>query len=172
MASIHHTILKKAAKFGLSMSSASDGVKVLKGSSVVAFHENASKALEQAISTMSSMPTPTPTPTAEPTDDNVVVTGGIIKPKYRKEYKKSGGNCGDEVAVLLTAHIRVEKRGSRTLVDPNRLREVAVANGVWRKEYESLNVGQQRMNVSNRLRHMLKEGYGVQIGGIKVRPEE
>jgi hypothetical protein len=42
--------------------------------------------------------------------------------------------------------------------EPDRLRAFAEAHGAWREGYEKLNPGQQRMNVGNRLRAMLRAG--------------
>ena len=42
--------------------------------------------------------------------------------------------------------------------DPAKLKAFAVANGLWKPEYERLNVGMRRMAVGTRLRAMQKKG--------------
>jgi len=187
MVSIHHTVIKKAAKHGLTMISVGDRVEVRTDKDkVLAFHVNPSKALDTALDRLESdrlrvtdkdpkdrEPELKPTKAVEKNGEDtapVQLKGGIIKPQFRDRYKKNGGNCGDDLAAELTAATTV-KEGKKTRVDAAKLKAIAEANGVWRESYSSLNVGQQRMNVSNRLRNKLREGEKVKIGSRVLQDE-
>lgn len=94
-----------------------------------------------------------------------VIKGSIIKAKYKKEYKKLGGLCGDDVSCELTNATTVgadDKGNVKTCLKA--LREIAVLNGVWKESYGRLNPGQQRMTVGNCLRHKMERGDRIVIG--------
>lgn len=96
--------------------------------------------------------------------------GSIVPEKYRVLYG-AAQNCGDEMALELTAYVtlsRASKKNPDGGLDLIRLREVAAANGIsdalakW--EGRGLNGGLLRMNVSNVLRGMLRRGEQVSVG--------
>lgn len=93
-----------------------------------------------------------------------IIKGSIVKDKYKNKYKANGGSCGDEVAEELGEFVRIKVGGQlRTSVE--RLVQVAKDNAIWLERYASLNVGQLRMTVGNRLRIKYAEGATIVIGG-------
>lgn len=93
-------------------------------------------------------------------DDDAPASRSIVPMTYKSRYKAFGGNCGDRIAAELKAY----------LVDPDsdginivKLRRFADANGLWNPRYEDLNVGQQRMNVGNRLRAAVKRDPDLEV---------
>lgn len=111
-------------------------------------------------------PAPMPVPALVPEHAIEVkpISRSIIKSKYKDRYKKNGFSCGDDIANELGEYCKVIKN-SRLVVDLTKLREVAVKNEVWKDSYALLNVGQQRMNIGNRLRIRFQAGDVVDIGG-------
>ena len=90
-------------------------------------------------------------------------TGSIVPQKYREIYG-AAQNCGDEMALALTAYV-TDAEGD--LIREN-LREVAAANDIEDKlakwEYKGLNGGLLRMNTGNVLRGKLRRGEQVAVG--------
>lgn len=72
----------------------------------------------------------------------------VIRPDRKKEFKPS------DLSVQLTSAVTDDKGKT----DPAKLKAFAVANGLWKADYERLNVGMQRMNVGTRLHAMQKKG--------------
>lgn len=89
--------------------------------------------------------------------------GSIVPQKYREIYG-AAQNCGDEMALALTAYV-TDVEGELILEN---LREVAAANDIddrlakW--EYKGLNGGLLRMNTGNVLRGKLRRGEQVAVG--------
>lgn len=93
------------------------------------------------------------------------IKGNIIKKKYRDIYKKNGDySCGDDIACEMRAFIAEVKDGHMR-VNLDKLKEVAVTNGVWKDSYANLNPGQRRMTIGNCIRNKFKAGDPVDIGG-------
>ncbi|HEV7275221.1 MAG TPA: hypothetical protein VGN80_02940 [Devosiaceae bacterium] len=89
----------------------------------------------------------------DPGDDGLAVPGApparsVVSADYKREHKP------DDLGQRLSKAVA----GAGGKVDRNKLRAVAVANGVWNPAYENLNPGQARMNVGNRLRAKVKRG--------------
>lgn len=86
------------------------------------------------------------------------VSRSIVKKSYKLAYKPLKNTCGDEFARLMEQAVKVpvEEGSKHLVVDVERLVKLAKVNKVWRPEYSNLNVGQQRMNIGNRLRAMAK----------------
>lgn len=106
-------------------------------------------------------------------DKPKVIKGSIIKAKYKKEYKKLGGLCGDDMSCELTSATTIgadEKGNVKTCL--LKLREIATANGVWKDSYSKLNPGQQRMTIGNCLRHKMERGEKVTIGKVVMGGED
>lgn len=120
---------------------------------------NGTKALEQAVMAM----TVTEVPTLAPED----IAKSVVKAHYREKYKANGFNCGDIVADELKEYCN-KLRGSRLVVDLERLKEVALENGVWDERYAALNAGLARMTIGNRLRAKIEAGDRVLIGGVPI----
>lgn len=88
----------------------------------------------------------------------------VVKRKYKKAYRPFKQTCGDDLAHLVQQHVMVPVKvdgKSVRRVDVVRLRKFAKANDCWDERYASLNVGMQRMNIGNRLRHKVAGGYEV-----------
>lgn len=87
----------------------------------------------------------------------------IVPPQYRKLYQELGGNCGDFIAAELSA--TMEKGGVEAL---NSIKgENNINAGAW----SGLNNGQQRMNLSNRLRAAFLRGETITIQGKQYNIE-
>lgn len=96
--------------------------------------------------------------------------GSIVPEKYRIIYGASQ-NCGDAIALALTAFVTEPRRNPKNLdggLDRSKLRAVAEVNGIAGKladwEDRGLNGGLLRMNTSNVLRGMNRRGEQVTIG--------
>lgn len=98
------------------------------------------------------------------------IKGSIIKSKYKERYKKHGMSCGDDVADELKAYVTVTANG-RQQMDMAKLKKVAEINGVWKPSYGSLNNGQARMTVGNRLRARYEAGDPVDFDGPVLKKE-
>ena len=99
--------------------------------------------------------------------------GSVVPEKYRQLYG-AAQNCGDEIALALTAFVttaRASKKDADGGLDRARLRAVAGVNGIGDKlagwEDRELNGGLLRMNTSNVLRGMNRRGEAVKIGEIE-----
>lgn len=98
--------------------------------------------------------------------------GNIIGDDYRKKYGKAqtiGDTVSDALRKAVTGTTKSGKdgKGTKEFVDPKLLKSVGKANGVDTARWDHLNVGQQRMNLGNVLRAMVKRGEHVEIG-LKV----
>jgi len=85
-----------------------------------------------------------------------------IVPNHYKEKYGSAGNCGDELAAVLAEVSQVDGKASYS-----RLMDIAKQNGIDFSRWAHLNIGQQRMNLSNVLRGKLKRGEQVEVGDHK-----
>lgn len=99
--------------------------------------------------------------------------GSVVPRKYRQLYG-AAQNCGDEIALALTAFVtlpRANKKDTDGGLDRARLRAVAEVNGIGDKlagwEDRGLNGGLLRMNTSNVLRGMNRRGEAVKIGELE-----
>jgi hypothetical protein len=89
-------------------------------------------------------------------------TSSIIKAKYKDKYKPTDMTCGDDLATQIREHIvEYSTDGKTEVVNKTKLKKFAQANGCWDPRYENLNVGQQRMNIGNRLRAKVRKGHEV-----------
>lgn len=107
---------------------------------------------------------------AEDDEEEEREPGSIVPEKYRIIYG-SAQNCGDEIALALTAFVttgRTSKKNSDGGLDRAKLRGVAEENGIGDRlaqwEDNGLNGGLLRMNTSNVLRGMNRRGERVVIG--------
>jgi hypothetical protein len=80
--------------------------------------------------------------------------GSVISAEYRKQHQP------DELAQRLRSYVN----GDDGRIDPAKLRAVAEANDAWRDRYAALNPGMQFMNVSVRLRALVRNGGKVAWG--------
>ena len=84
----------------------------------------------------------------------------IVPTNYKADYAKNGGSCGDELATALAEL----SKGDDGKLDPERLADIASQNGIDLARWAHLNIGQQRMNLSNVLRGKIKKGVAVKVG--------
>lgn len=99
---------------------------------------------------------------------------GMMGYKYYERYRKNGGNCGDDLAVMLTSAVTFIDKGksgkaNRKVLDIATLHKVAKENGIDISGYSKLNNGAQRMDVSNKLRGRVRDGEKVTILGKVFR---
>lgn len=108
--------------------------------------------------------------------------GSIVPTKYRIRYG-APQNCGDEMAIALTAYVtlgRANKKNPDGGLDRDKLREVCRVNGIEarldRWIDNGLNGGLLRMNAANVLRGMMRRGEQVQVGSdfwnVAAKPVE
>lgn len=88
----------------------------------------------------------------------------IVPVRFKERYADTGDSCGDRVALALKHYTTGKNADGRPCCDVAKLQEVAKANGLDWAAYAKMNVGQQRMNIGNRLRGMLKNEQPVTIG--------
>lgn len=81
----------------------------------------------------------------------------IVKRKYRAMYRPHHNTNGDELAQLMREHLEYVDESDEIKIDAALLKRFAQANECWMPEYSKLNVGQQRMNVGNRLRAKVRK---------------
>jgi hypothetical protein len=109
---------------------------------------------------MAKTPRKTPTkktprkaaPKPQPTKP--AATGSVIKRSYQLEHQP------DDLAVRL----RKAVSGDEGAIDAAKLQEFAKANDCWRDRYATVNKGMSFMNVSNRLRALVRRGGKIQWG--------
>lgn len=93
-------------------------------------------------------------------EDEPKIGASIVPDAYKKKYGKLG-NCGDDMAGVLTAATTDEK--GKTV--PSKLVAVMSENGLDTSRWEKLNIGQRRMNLGNVLRSRIKRGEFVTVAG-------
>lgn len=82
----------------------------------------------------------------------------IVKAKYRAIYRPNRNTNGDDLAQQLRVYLEYEGEDGNMHIDADKLARFAKANDCWVESYASLaNVGQQRMNVGNRLRAKVRK---------------
>lgn len=108
----------------------------------------------------------------EPKTKKTIETGrsGVMVLTYHTAYMNQGGGNGDQLDVALREAIMsvAGPKGGKSVVIMENLEKIAKKHGVWNDRYESLNPGMARMNVSNRLRAMIRNGEAVVIDGKKI----
>lgn len=108
----------------------------------------------------------------EPKTKKTLETGrsGVMVLTYHTEYMNNGGGNGDQLDVALREAIMsvAGPKGGKSVVIMENLEKIAKKHGVWNERYESLNPGMARMNVSNRLRALVRNGTAVVIDGKKI----
>lgn len=188
MIRIHHNTAKRAAKFGITLTISENEVEASKDGHMLASSPQANKALDTAIAKLNGAAAPVEQPKAKarkaakkakkarrPSRDEELEDGededegdeedaskSIVKRKYKKMYRPNRNTCGDELSSLITSHVRTLKgEDGKLRVDPKKLVRFAKANDVWVPGYADLNVGQQRMNIGNRLRAKVEAGHDV-----------
>jgi hypothetical protein len=100
------------------------------------------------------------------------VKRSIVPAKFKDRYKAHGGTCGDDMALELKAATTTRNSDKREVLDIDALRAIAGANGIDFAKYETMNNGQKRMNVGNKLRGLLKAGKDVVVGTRVFKAED
>lgn len=100
--------------------------------------------------------------TVEATEQNPQKS--LVPVRFKAKYAATGDSCGDRVAAALKKATTTKNADGRDACDVAALKAIAEQNGIDFSAYAKLNVGQQRMNVGNRLRGMLKNEQAVTIG--------
>lgn len=94
--------------------------------------------------------------------------GGVVPNKYKEKYG-SDQNCGDDIALALTAHVKSQDEKGKSRVDFKALAKVQKDHSIDGSRYEHLNPGMQVMNTSNRLRGLYNKGGTIKIGGVTIK---
>lgn len=179
---IHHALLRKAKKHGLTMTEADDGkVDVFDDEdTLIAANKNPKTALDHAIELITKSAAKTaaaaarskPKGKAKPKakakgkarDKDAPASMVQVMSGYREKYRQFDDSCGDEVAELLRAHTGKTNKDGKSVLDVKALQTVAKTNGIDLKKYAHLNPGHQRMCIGNVLRGMITRGETVKIG--------
>jgi hypothetical protein len=95
---------------------------------------------------------------------------GVMVKSYHDIYSHNphGPGCGDRVDIEMRNAIMVPTAdGKGTMVDEAALRKIGEDAGLWREKWNGLNVGMRRMNLTNRIRGLLRNNpeAKVEIGG-------
>lgn len=174
---LHHATVKKAAKLGLEFVVGKDGEKinlVASNGKVVMVGTNAKDMLDAFVAKYDEKShSEDDSDDVEDQDEAgdeelelVLESRSIVKKKYKTQYKPFHATCGDSMSRQITQCVKhqvtiVTKSGKSKKVfrtDPAKLKRLAKLNGCWRDEYAMLNVGQQAMNVGNRMRKLERGG--------------
>jgi hypothetical protein len=185
--SIHHTLIKKAAKFNIQLKvEENEVVAYLDGNKYLVAGLPAKAVLEQALAKLENGHAKTQPSTrrgieqddaseenegdehfdnAEEADteaEEAVESHSIIKSRYKIRYRPFKMTCGDDLSSQISKHVTFkDPETDEFRIDRDRLRQFADANEVWTASYEWLNSGQMRMNIGNRLRARVRKGHEV-----------
>jgi len=198
MAKLHHMITKQARKLGVSIALNNDdtmtfthdfsgfSVSGTDGKALMAQIQNhiksqvstpatAPKAKKAAPKAKSKKARKAATVNGDPeATKKTLKTGrsGVMVLKYHTEYMNKGGGSGDDLDVALREAVLkpVKDAKNKFALDWNALEDIADRHDVWNPSYKDLNPGMARMNVSNRLRAMLRHGEKVVIRGKTIPP--
>lgn len=177
---IHHATRKKADALGLTLTQDPRGkgeVTVTDhNGSVLAIGNSGKTALDAAIRAMAEQDgmsqdvrespeedTSTVAEDVEPEDDEDTSRyGSVVGEGYRAAYAEFDQTCGDDVADAL--RVETTAPGKRITLDLVALEKIAKDNGVDTSNWGGLNNGMKRMNLSNVLRRMIRQGEVVKVG--------
>lgn len=95
----------------------------------------------------------------------------IVPARFKQAYAKHDDTNGSALAVALKEHTTTENKDGRECLDVAALLAVARANKIDPKPYASMNNGQKRMNIGNKLRGLILAGETVKIGSKVFRDE-
>ncbi len=129
---------------------------------------NAAKVAKQAEPKASkpkqAKPAKEPVADTDPETGEQKVPRSVVPGRYKTAYAEHNNTCGDKLGLALKKYTFTKDGDGRDSIDLTKLGEVAKANGIAFEKYAGLNNGMKRMNVSNKLRGMLKHGEKVTIG--------
>lgn len=157
---IHHATIKRAARQGMTIAydAEQDGFVLTRNEDgfVTQAYDTTAEALEEFERGEAEFTDPN-----EGQEDGEKVSGSVVRENYHKRYSKNphGPGCGDGLDVALRNAVMFTPEGSKEpRTDLAELRSIGLQNGLWIGEWEKLNPGMQRMNLSNRLRAYLRNG--------------
>lgn len=91
----------------------------------------------------------------------------IVPVKFKQQYAAHNDTCGDKIGLVLKEATTTKNEDGRDVLDIPALKAVAKANGI-EFTWDHLNNGQKRMNLSNKLRGLVKAGKTVVIGKTRI----
>ena len=92
-----------------------------------------------------------------------VVTGSVVKKRYKDLYRPHDGTCGDDLTDVLTEYLLNEDG-----LDRGKFRAVCLANDIDAARWSEYNPGMARMNLGNVLRGRLRNGKNIVIGDVAM----
>lgn len=184
MARIHHNTVKKAAKFGVTLTEKDGMIEASANGRVLSRHSDATKALAEAVDQMGvtnavkalkkskgAKKAKARKSSSDEDEDEEGEEGetdedgrSVVKRRYKTKYRPFKMTCGDDLARQISSHVMVKDEIGKLRIDPPKLKRFAQANGVWQRAYNDLNVGMRRMNIANRLRAAVRKGHKVVWG--------
>lgn len=105
--------------------------------------------------------------TIKPTDDNPAKS--IVPVRFKQAYAAHNDTNGSPLSLALKEATTTTNKDGREVLDTKALAAIAKAHGIDFSAYAHLNNGQQRMNVGNKLRGLVKQGKAVKIGGKEFK---
>lgn len=186
MIKVHHNTAKKAKAHKIDLASVEGEIVASKDGAVLARGMMGNKVLDEAIAKLGApivaarakakkapkAKKPAKVKRSRQNEDDLEEEGdedapegrSIIKSKYKKVYKPFKMTNGDDLNLLLAKHLKQEDESGQLRINVRKLVQFAKANDCWVDGYKDLNVGQQRLNVGNRLRAKIKRGWEVKWG--------
>lgn len=169
---LHHTVVKKAAKLGFHfVDNGKNGLRLVNDETGALSEEiftSTAEAFEAAAEEDGI------TWNEEDEEEGGAQKCGVMAKSYHTEYSSNphGPGCGDTVDVEMRNAIMVVPEGEKEpRVDEAALRKIGDDAGLWREKWNGLNVGMRRMNLSNRIRGLLRNDADakVRIGKVHGR---
>ena len=98
---------------------------------------------------------------------------GVMVRHYHETYTANGGGNADVLDLLLRDVLLVaEGEDGEPKLDLTKLKALAKRHDVWNDRYMALNPGMARMNVSNRLRALIRSEGEVNVAGVVISASE
>lgn len=93
----------------------------------------------------------------------------LVPVRFKKAYSEHNDTNGSALSLALKAATTTTNKDGREVLDTKALAAIAKTHGIDYSAYAHLNNGQQRMNVGNRLRGLVKAGKAVKIAGKEFK---
>ena len=156
-AKIHHATAAAAEKNGVELKPLKEGF--------VALHSKTNKKASAASAkeALAKVLTLVKGGNDEESEDEGTDEGRVVvKEKYKKKYKPNGGNCGDNLAKVLTAY------RAKGATSEKAFAAVARENKIEPTRWSGRNQGLQWMALSNVLRNRVRKKETVLVDGVAV----
>lgn len=153
---IHHTIVKSAAKHDARFAEEPDG-----GLFFIRISDETQRSLESFDSVgeaMEALKADEVTFEA-PEDEPFTSKCGVMDAGWHAKYSANpdGPGCNDTIDCTMRSTFMHVTEGSKTpVLDTDALRAFGEALGLWNSRWDTLNPGMQRMNLANRVRGFLR----------------